>query len=416
MPLADTSARERFRALALASGHDLHSLDRGEARSALLRVPDFDTLKVLLVRADPADRPARRAAFAGLQARRRLWQGVHDRGEAAIFADAPLRPEDRRAMAPHFPAYVKSVSIPLLQLAAGEVFAPATRADDWDTGEREELYLVVNILRAELAPGARIALAGNVASLLIGDLCVTGTGAAHIAVLPTPHPVDTGIQGALDGPAGAAGWQGSAGRQGQDCRVRPGLFGPQALDLPPLALRDGGDGGPGGDGGAGRRGRTGGASKTTEITIGRFLPGSGPLHVCVSAGRGGDGGAGGAGGPGGVAGVGGRGAPGLTPPESGGQDGQPGRPGRGGAGGNGGRGGIGSPVFVSLPAAQSHLLTTSALPSPGGRGGAGGPGAPPGPDGLAGRGRPPAPVFINGTDAAAPVATLHPLSSQDALP
>lgn len=373
---------------------------------------DFDQLKRLLVRADPGERRCRRSAFAALKSRARLWQGVHHRGEAAVFADAELSAEDRRAMASHFPAYAKTVSIPLLRLGPGAVFSPATRPEEWQAGDREETYLVVNILMADLAPGARIELRGKVASVLIGRLrvapgpsCIDGAGAGHIQVLPTPTPLDTGIKGSLDGKRGADGVCGADGRPGRDCRVLPSVFGPQPTDLSPRAERDGGDGAVGSPGAAGGRGFTGRMCKTTEITVVRFLPDSGPLIVTSHADRGGHGGDGGAGGRGGLGGPGGRGAPGLIPPEPGGRPGADGFGGAGGRGGNGGRGGISSPLFLSVPADQTHFVVARSFPSRGGRAGRGGPaggnGALPGTDGRAGRGRPGAEIFLNGARSGA---------------
>ncbi|MFK0278725.1 hypothetical protein ACIQUG_34050 [Ensifer sp. NPDC090286] len=366
-------------------------------------------------------RRRRLRSFGDFGGRTRLWQGVHDRGEAYIFAGRALDPHDVERMREHFPARLKVVSARSIELSEGAVFDVSATADDWDVGTREELYTVLNVESLTLAASARLVVRGNVFSMVVQRLNVlageAGTQEYHIGILPTPHPVDSLLSGPLDGPSGSNGSDGQPGCDGRSLNVRASVFGPAAADPVPVDECHGSDGGHGSNGQDGRRGRTGGMLKTAEITIRSFAEASHRLSIFCQAGQGGSGGRGGNGGNGGRGGHAGRDGASLNDSHVG-HAGAGGNGGDGGRGGNGGNGGISSNVFISCPPAQAHLIEARSADSLGGRGGEGGvegqggpagtamaeniiarPGDPgrPGTAGLVGRRRPKARIHINET-------------------
>ncbi|SDN97156.1 hypothetical protein [Ensifer sp. YR511] len=413
---AGTGATAEFDAVARACGHTYLRQHPSFHFASKIRVDNIEGLQRHLCHVDEATKQARLVAFEELSNRKRLWQGVHDRGEAYIFASGTLAQGDHELMAEHFPARLKAVSIARLTLEPGEVLDLSTHPDEWAVGHREELYLLINIDRCSIGRGAKLVVRGNVASILIQCL-ITAHGpdeAPHIEILGTPFPVDTRITGPLDGDDGLPGGSGHDGAVGATSRLRHTMFGSFASDAIPLERCNGADGEAGQNGGNGRRGRTGGMCKTAEITVRHFLEGSGVLRVHAEAGRGGNGGNGGHAGPGGQPG-----APGIGFAKNdclprNGQAGRPGNGGNGGNGGHGGNGGISSIVFITCPAEQANLVRASSRPSPGGCGGKGGQGglagmpdptsspkqlkAKPGKDGIDGidgRSRPPARIYVN---------------------
>ncbi|MBD9628006.1 hypothetical protein IB279_34195 [Ensifer sp. ENS06] len=413
---AGTGVTAEFDAVARACGHNYVHQRPSVPFTSRLRVPDVEGLRKHLCHATEAARKARLPAIGGLSSRKRLWQGVHDRGEAYIFAGASLTQSDHELMAEHFPARLKAVSIANLTLEAGEVFDLSTHPDEWAVGHREELYLLVNIGRCLIGKGAKLVVRGNVASILMQSLMLVDDSddSPHIEILGTPFPVDSCMTGPLDGGDGFPGYLGLDGDAGPTSLLRHTMFGSFASHSLPLENCSGGDGRSGLTGGNGRKGRTGGMCKTAEITIRKFLDGSAMLHVHAEAGRGGNGGNGGDGGRGGSPGT-----PGLgfTKDDSLPRVGATGRPGDGGNGGNGGHGGnggISSNVFITCPTEQVGLVRTSSRPSPGGKAGTGGQGGMPGQrdpssgatevdakpgrngvHGIDGRSRPPARLYVN---------------------
>lgn len=416
LPLAE------FEAITAAAGHDISKLEAGNIATAWLRVGDIHTLRRWMSHADETARRKRLQCFDDFGGRVRLWQGVHDRGEAYVFAGKPLDARDVERMEEHFPARLKVVSARSIELAAGAIFDISARAEDWDVGTREELYTLLNIGSLTLGPGARVVVRGNVFSMVVQHLNVLasvpgeiGVDSHHVGIFPTPHPVDSRLSGPLHGPAGINGRDGQPGRDGHSLNLRASIFGPAATGTIPADECNGSDGGSGTNGGDGRRGRTGGMCKSAEITIRSFAATSHRLTVFCQAGQGGRGGAGGKGGDGGRGGNAGRGGANIHDSRFG-TAGAGGNGGNGGRGGNGGNGGISSNVFISCPPRQAHLVEAKAVESRGGSagsGGAGGCGGMPGKDitappgaapglrgqsgtaGLAGRTRSKAPIYIN---------------------
>lgn len=376
VPPQDTERHAEFDRIAWLAGQDLGALALGRAQKDHLLVPDFESHARLLRHAGTKTRALRQLMLPRLSYRARLWQGVHDRGEAACFAAGPLAEDDARKMRPHFPAPLVVHSIPKLRLRAGDMLDLTSLPEEWELGDREEIYVLCNIDRLEIDPGAEIRVAGNPLSLVVQEFVCHG---GRIEIGPTPNPVDRGPMGGFDGANGANGMPGADGEAGQPIHAQPSVLGPIPLHIPAAEVRDGTRGSDGTAGTDGARGRPGGLCKTAEILIRRWS-GGGLLEVTARAGDGGDGGAGGSGGDGGAGGAPGAGHPHLTPPIA---DGAPGRGAAGGRGGNGGaagHAGLGSHVFVETP--RPDRVTVSVHPGLPGRPGAAGRGGRGGAPGL----------------------------------
>ena len=373
------------------------------------RIATIAEARRVLSRATPDERRRRGATFLdGLEYRSRLPQGMHDRGEAHLYADGIEDTErDWRGHRNHFPIYVRMYSAAEHVVPAGEVWDVTVGPEEWGVDEREEFYNIVNVGRLVLGDGASVVARGNAWTLICQEL-VCGTPAPagyHIGVLGTRHGFG-GRRGAFDGRDGTPGAGGAPGRAGLPPPYGSSLFGPVATTPIDPATLDGTAGGAGAPGTHGEAGLNGGACRLAEITI-RALRTENTLVVGAVAGDGGDGGNGGPGGPGGAGGTGAAAIRTL--------DGRlgPGTGGRGGAGGDGGRGGraghsgITSNVFVTVPddrTGQVRLFARAGRPGVPGRGGPGGhsgAGSPAGPagadgnDGRAGRVMPAAKMYLN---------------------
>src|SRR5438067_561344 len=107
-----------------------------------------------------------------IRARSRLGQGLHDRGEAAVFAEFELSADDPAALDIHLPLHIKTMSLAHKRIAAGETWDVSVRGDVWDLDDMEELYVVLNLGVLELEPGARLVVRGNVFVLVCQELIV----------------------------------------------------------------------------------------------------------------------------------------------------------------------------------------------------------------------------------------------------
>jgi hypothetical protein len=420
-----TEAQERaFDEHARRLGHDPGQLS---GHAELVSYPSLPTVADVraLSAATAEQRRRRQAVFFGpsIAIRRSIGQGVHDRTEAAVFADGQIDPVDEARAMMHFPFPTRILSVRHRVVGPGACWDLSVREEHWDIDYRDDIINVVNIGSLYLAPDAIVAVRGNLLILTVQRIICDAP--CQLAILPVPYPVDRRV-GPLDGPGGVAGRDGRDGPDGVTAPTEPTWLGSGWLAGPVVpGACDGSDGRDGSEGSDGGRGRNGGPSKIAEITIGEL---TGPLTLLASAGRGGDGGDGGAGGHGGHGGQGADGQrtmQGVLPP---GRGGAGGRGGDGSNGGRGGDGGISSNVFVSLPSDQEGWLRVLSHPSAGGlgsRGGTGGtggragrhgtpaaiPGSPaaegpgdPSPsghdgthgrDGITGRPRPAPPVFVN---------------------
>ncbi|MBL8228234.1 MAG: hypothetical protein JNL98_07145 [Bryobacterales bacterium] len=344
-----------------------------------------EDLSRLACRATEAQRHQRLSTFfnPSIALRSRLGQGIHDRGEAAVFAAFQLSPEDRANVQKQLPAPVKAVSVISKRVAAGEEWDVSVRGEAWGLDDSHDLYVIVNAGTVILERGASIAVRGNVLSLLCQRLIVEDEGSPyHIGILPTPFSVDL-RGGPLHGPPGARGANGHEGSSGRTMHVIPNILGGSlAHDISQEELH-GHDGVRGADGSTGKDGRNGGMAKFAEITL-RDV--EGVVTLFVQAGTGGDGGRGGDGGDGGRGGDGARAYKVIREVFRGGNGGKGGDGGNGGEGGRAGSGGIASNVYINVQPGQEDRIRVTALASAPGNPGSGGNGGKAGDGGCVGAG------------------------------
>lgn len=381
-PCLSAAQEGAFERHARRLGHDAGRLRGGAELVSYPVVPSVAAMRALSA-ATPGQRRRRQQVFFNpvIELRRSIGQGVHDRLEAAVFADGTIDPADEARAGHHFPFPTRILSVRHRDVRSGQSWDLSVRGGLWGLDDRDDILNVVNVGSLRLEPGATVLVRGNLLILIIQRLTCepAGPGECRLTILPTPFSVDNGT-GPLPGPGGPAGRDGAGGAGGAGAPAEQTWLGARLVCPVVPGAADGRDGGEATAGGDGAKGRTGGASKLAEITIGEL---AGPLTILATAGRGGDGGTGGPGGPGGD---GGHGAPGqrtlqgVLPP---GRGGNGGRGGDGGRGGRGGHGGIASNVFVSLRPGQESQIRVLTHPCGGGRGGPGGRG---GDGGMAGRG------------------------------
>ncbi|NKD55754.1 MULTISPECIES: hypothetical protein [unclassified Haematospirillum] len=382
-----------------SSDYDLSVLPRpGEdwpIGTHFVTVPDLETARRLFGSPDHAVRVRKSALFyRGIEARQRLPQGMHDRGEEYAIADGRLHEADRAGLANHLPLHVKVIRLSYKRLAQGEIWDVSVRHGQWPGLDyMEELYVFVHVDHLVLEEGARITVSGNVLFLVCGTLERVDPVSSwqdvaedryDIAVLPTPFSVDRQLSPNTGCP-GVDGLPGDDGVPGMSVEVEGSLFGPVPVHVP--AQCHAGDGGSGLDGGHGVRGRNGGMCKVADIRIARLVGcDSRPLRIFSCAGSGAPGGSGGQGGRGGNGGQGGNGIKSLRVLRPSGDGGAGGHGGRGGHGGQGGNGGLSSNIFVQVPVGT--VIRSLSLPSLGGPGGSPGSGGLPGLGGAGGRALP----------------------------
>ena len=367
-----TAQRAAFARGARRAGHDLELLAGGSEQVSYPVLDCAATIRQFCT-AEPQQRRRRQAVFFNhaIEMRRSIGQGVHDRIEAAVFADGTIDAADVAQAAAHFPVPARAVSVLCRRVDPGRCWDLSVRGDRWDLDDRDDILSIVNVGELVLARGATVVVRGNPLILSVQRLVIEDVGGPagyHLAVLPTPFPVDART-GPLDGAGGTPGCDGTDGCDGEAALTHPSLLGARLIRRGAVGAEHGHDGGDASAGTRGANGRNGGASKIAEITIGELI---GSVTVLATAGRGG---AGGSGGPGGRGGSGGNGAPGqrtLREALAPGAGGSGGRGGGGGRGGRGGNGGISSNVFISVPEPDAARVRVLSHPAPGGAGGSGG--------------------------------------------
>lgn len=374
---------ERVRLL----GHDLAAIENGEECCTYFTLPTVRDGRRVLSNATDASRRKRQKTFfnPNIAARRRLGQGLHDRGEAATFAAGVIDEADVGGQNRHLPVHVKAISVAEKTIAAGDVWDVSVRGSAWGLDDMEELYVTVNVGRLIIEPGAALIVRGNVFSLLCQEVVAGENTAAepfHIGILPTPFSVDFGY-GPLHGAHGINGASGPDALAGRTLEVERTLLGWRLREEADLAAMNGSAGEAGKNGTDGARGRNGGMCKLAELTL-RSV--NGPLTIFAQAGTGGDGGNGGHGGNGGCGGNAGNGHRLWSGIINGGDAGDGGKGGDGGNGGHAGSGGLASNIYINVPVADEHKIVRLALPSRGGNGGAAGRGGAGGEAGLHGGG------------------------------
>ena len=247
-------------------------------------VPTLEEGRAILNRATEAQRRQRQTTFfhPAIAARSRLGQGRHDRGEAVLFAAAEVEPRDLQGIDLHLPVHVKAISVSEKVVRSGEDWDVSVRGDHWGIGDRQELYVAVNVQRLVLEAGATVSVHGNVLSFLCQQL--EASAGARIRILGTPFSVDV-KHGPHDGRPGAAGAAGEDGAAGVAPLLSRCILGERLAQPFSAARLAGGSGTPGAPGAPGGAGRNGGMAKAAEVTL-RDV--SGELTIFAQAGQGGD--------------------------------------------------------------------------------------------------------------------------------
>ena len=136
-------------------------------------------------------RRRRQAVFFGpsIAIRRAIGQGVHDRTEAAVFADSRIDPADEARAMMHFPFPTRIMSVRHRDVGPGECWDLSVRDEHWGIDYRDDILNVVNIGSLRLAPGAIVAVRGNLLILIVQRIICDGEGApAQLAILSVPSP------------------------------------------------------------------------------------------------------------------------------------------------------------------------------------------------------------------------------------
>jgi hypothetical protein len=206
-----SAAQERaFERHARRFGHDPSRLCGGAELVSYPVVPSIAAVRALSA-ATPGQRRWRQQVFFNpvVALRRSIGQGVHDRLEAAVFADGTVDPADQARAGYHFPFPTRILSVRHRDVRSGESWDLSVRGDHWGLDDRDDIMNVVNVGSLRLEPGATVLARGNLLVLIIQRLICEpgGPGACQLAVLPTPFSVDSDT-GPLHGPGGPAGRDG----------------------------------------------------------------------------------------------------------------------------------------------------------------------------------------------------------------
>jgi hypothetical protein len=151
-----------FLARARRLGHDPSRLLAGEVTETLTSIPALEQVRQLS-QVSPAERRARQAVFfhPAIAIRSRLGQGVHDRCEAYVFADASIDDADRDRLAMHLPFPARLLSVLYRRVAAAEVWDLTMEHRVLGIDERDDLFNVVNVGELVIEPGGRVIVQGN---------------------------------------------------------------------------------------------------------------------------------------------------------------------------------------------------------------------------------------------------------------
>jgi hypothetical protein len=369
-------------------GHDKNRLMQGEEIITYIRIPTITQAASILSRANFLQRAKRAETFFDeIRGRARMGQGIHDRGEAVVFAYGQPLVSDTHGLERHFPLRVKAISIKEKRIKAGECFDVSTRGSDWGIDHMEELYCIVNIHTLILEPGASIVVRGNVFSMVCQHIIKLGSDEVDkydIGILPTPYAFHSDGSGNMNGADGKNGQKGNDAAVVKDVETKVTFFGALYYGEQTKAV-SGERGEDGEDGQKGEDGKAGGATKLAEITIRDIDAKRGKLCIYAKAGDGGNGGHGGNGGDAGNGSNGQNGYQTLKEWINQGQGGDGGNGGNGGNGGHGGNGGIASNVYICVEKEQKDSVKIIAEKGFGGLPGKGGMG---GRAGLPGNGNP----------------------------
>jgi hypothetical protein len=125
-----------------------------------------------LAAATPEQRRRRQRVFFGpsIAIRRSIGQGIHDRLEAAAFADGQISPEDEAWASRHFPFPTRILTVRYRQVRSDSLWDLSVRGGHWGLDDRDDIVNVVNIGSLQLAPGAIVVVRGNLLFLIVQRL------------------------------------------------------------------------------------------------------------------------------------------------------------------------------------------------------------------------------------------------------
>ena len=301
---APAGVERAFLDLAVRFGHPPAPARRSD-RGDLTPVIDSVGAGRELLPVTPEQRARRQAVFFTPQIalRRAIGQGVHDRLEAAVFADGADRPGRRGRRGAALPVSREGHQRPASSVAAGDCWDLSVRGAEFGLDDFDDLLVLVNVGELVLEAGASVrdpgepagprgATPGRATSVL-----ERAPDGFHLGILPTPFSVDPrrdrvraadGIPGRPGMPGAEGGWPGrprpSSGRGCCSRRSRAR----RAAGPEPMARQAPT---------AGRARAAGRASSPTSIIADSCSPTRGSVVVRAGAGRGLAGGAGGDGGP-----------------------------------------------------------------------------------------------------------------------
>ena len=99
-----------------------------------------------------------------------------------LFSD-----QDRIGLKKHLPLHVKAVSVREKIIPADETWDLSIRGEHWNLDEQEELYVIANVGRLIMEPGASLIIRGNLFFLLCQEVDSSWFLMRAIK-LHSPHP------------------------------------------------------------------------------------------------------------------------------------------------------------------------------------------------------------------------------------
>ena len=152
--MSDTQWAE-FEKRCKSLGHRCEEAGQEHGVCTYFTVPTLDDCRPFLG-STKAQRNQRAVSFfnPGIAVRKRLGQGLHDRGEASVFAGGALSEDDRPALAEHLPLHAKAISFVEKVIPAGQTWDVSVRGEHWGLDDMEELYVFLNVGTLVIEPGA----------------------------------------------------------------------------------------------------------------------------------------------------------------------------------------------------------------------------------------------------------------------
>lgn len=374
----ENTLTEEFKSIANKANQEIDKLTNSETLINHFRIDTMEEAQKILSQATPRERQKRGETFLdGLEYRSRIPQGMHDRGEAFVYANHPKPEMDKAGQDNHFPIYVRMLSIPEKIVASGEIWDITVSPQEWQVHQLEEMYNIVNVGKLILEGDAQVVVHGNTLTFTCQKLIKRNSQNKpyDIGILASPHGFGT-RSGEFDGKHGESGANGANGANGDTPQLVRNFLGVSLNNTFDAVTMQGKSGASGEHGEHGEMGLNGGACRFSELNF-RSLEIDNPLVVGVISGDGGNGGDGGHGGNGGNGGNGADSIHTTTGYVVPGAAGHGGDGGHGGRGGRGGHSGLCSNVYIGVPEHMENKVECYAKagkPGHGGKGGKGGKG------------------------------------------